>query len=154
MYTRNSLARELSLGHPFARGGGRESPESSVDSVEASKSSIIASSTSSSSASTPIPPPPPPAPPVPPKTIRLSAPEKTPPVQHTYSLNTSSNLPWLTVKLRNWAPHVKSIPIFVEGQSITGFVELDLGVPDRIKAVVVYVCLKLSNHTFVPGLGC
>lgn len=147
MFTRNSLTRELSLGHPFARGG-RDSPASTdEDSGEASKSSIIGSSTGSSPAPIlPSPPPPPPNPPaVPSKADHRSAPDERPPVQHTYSLNTSSNLPWLTVKLRNWAPHVKSIPIYFEGQSITGLVELDLGVPDRIKAVVVHVRTMLSS---------
>lgn len=40
---------------------------------------------------------------------------------------------------------MKSIPIYFEGQSITGLVELDLGVPDRIKAVVVHVRTMLSS---------
>ncbi|KAH8102802.1 hypothetical protein DFH11DRAFT_323328 [Phellopilus nigrolimitatus] len=68
-------------------------------------------------------------------------------VEHIYTLDTTRNVPWLTVKLRSWAPSSQSLPNYTEGQCITGSVELDLRTPNGIKAITV----SLKGYYVIPG---
>ena len=54
---------------------------------------------------------------------------------HEFTLEGSDKRPWATVRFRSWAPSTKSLPIFLNGQEVSGHVILDLRQPESIKGV-------------------
>lgn len=64
-------------------------------------------------------------------------------VEHTFTLSkgskSSSQQPWLTMKLYSYAGSSASTPTFFEGKSVNGVVELDIEKPDDIKDITVMV---------------
>ena len=61
--------------------------------------------------------------------------------EHSYSLYSRNDRPWLTLKISSWTAKDTSAPVFVEAESIDGHVELDLEKPDSIKAISITVCM-------------
>lgn len=59
--------------------------------------------------------------------------------EHAFTLYTIDDQPYLTLRLRSWAPTPTSLPSFLEGQPISGRVELNLFEPDKIQEVTVSV---------------
>lgn len=68
---------------------------------------------------------------------------------HTYHLQNGNKVPWATLRMKSRAPSARSLPIYFEGQSVTGQVELDLRKPERIKAVIVSVSYFLDCSMFI-----
>jgi hypothetical protein len=46
---------------------------------------------------------------------------------------------WLTLQISNRSPTTKSVPLFLEGDTITGVVHLDAEKTDSVKAVYIEV---------------
>jgi len=59
--------------------------------------------------------------------------------EHNFTLKTIDEQPYLTLQVKSWAPNPTSMPYFLEGQPISGRVELNLYKPDRIQEVLVLV---------------
>ena len=59
--------------------------------------------------------------------------------EHIYTINNADGTPWLYLKLKSWASSANSLPLFIEGQTIKGDVDLDLKKSDSISAIVVNV---------------
>lgn len=59
--------------------------------------------------------------------------------EHVYSLSKGDNQPWLTMKIKSWAPSVKNLPMFRESETMSGIAQIDLRKPEKIKAVVASV---------------
>jgi hypothetical protein len=75
-----------------------------------------------------------------PSTIRLNrSPGSFDPQTHEFHLEGSPKKPLAILRLRSSAPTTKSLPIFFEGQKISGEVSLDLKKPESIKSVVISV---------------
>lgn len=60
-------------------------------------------------------------------------------VEHTYTLDSSDEQPWLSLKVRSRAGKPENPPIYLEGDAIQGEVSMDLGKADSIKAVILSV---------------
>lgn len=73
--------------------------------------------------------------------------EARPLTEHTFTLETSDRVPWLVLKVKSSAPSTKGLPVFVEGQPITGEVDLRLDKPENIKSVVVSVSFQVRSLT-------
>lgn len=54
---------------------------------------------------------------------------------HEISLQNANKHKWAALRFRSWAPSPKSLPVFFEGQKISGQVELDLPKPESIKSI-------------------
>jgi hypothetical protein len=59
--------------------------------------------------------------------------------EHVYTINNTDGTPWLYLKFKSWASSTNSLPMFIEGQTIKGIVDLDLKKSDSISAIVVNV---------------
>ncbi|KAL5527146.1 hypothetical protein ACEPAG_5937 [Sanghuangporus baumii] len=71
-----------------------------------------------------------------------------PPTVHTFSLPPGADgIPLLSVNLHSWAASSTKIPAFVEGQYISGQVQLNLRTPDKVKAITVSV----EGYYSIPG---
>lgn len=68
---------------------------------------------------------------------------------HTYTLQNGNKPPWATLHVLSWAPTAKSLPVFFEGQTIEGSVDLDLPKPENIKAITISV--SSFSGTYVHG---
>lgn len=79
--------------------------------------------------------------------------------EHTYTINNTNEHPWMTLKVKSWASSKNSLPVFIEGQSIEGIVELDLRKSDSINAINVTVCVphlistRLTHLSFTKLVG-
>lgn len=63
--------------------------------------------------------------------------------EHVYHLLNGADKPWLTLRVLSWAPTEKHSPVFIEGETINGLVEMNLEKAENVKQVVVYVCVYL-----------
>ncbi|KLO08938.1 hypothetical protein SCHPADRAFT_931505 [Schizopora paradoxa] len=59
--------------------------------------------------------------------------------EHTYSLNNSKGKPWLTLVIKSRAPSSKALPVFYEGDVISGTVSVSLDKPESSKGVTIAV---------------
>lgn len=59
--------------------------------------------------------------------------------EHTYSLNNSKGKPWLTLIIKSRAPSVKALPVFLEGDVISGTVNVSLDKPETSKGIMIAV---------------
>lgn len=71
---------------------------------------------------------------------------------HTYTLDTTGGIPWMTVKLRSHVSSLKAQPVCIGGRSVSGRVELDLEIPEKIKAIVLTVSKFIIMETTLNGL--
>lgn len=62
-------------------------------------------------------------------------------VEHVYSLNNSKDKPWVILKVNSWSPSAKSLPMFLDGDIITGSVEISLDKPESAKGVTIGVSI-------------
>lgn len=92
--------------------------------------------------------------PRPEREIRRMTPSTQRTVEHTFTLSKGSQQPpWLTLKLHSYAVSSASTPTFLEGNPVTGVVELDVEKPDDIKDITITVSkilgiwMDLSNTT-------
>lgn len=58
---------------------------------------------------------------------------------HVFSLEDAEGYPWATLQLASMAPSNKSLPVYFEGQNITGEARLDFPKPEGIKSVTILV---------------
>lgn len=70
--------------------------------------------------------------------------------EHVYHLLNGADKPWLTLRVLSWAPSEKHLPVFIEGETINGLVEMNLEKTENVKQVAVYVrlyflCVSLAN---------
>ncbi|KAL5508492.1 hypothetical protein ACEPAH_6111 [Sanghuangporus vaninii] len=71
-----------------------------------------------------------------------------PPTVHTFSLPPGADeVPLLSINLHSWAAASTKTPEFVEGQYISGQVQLNLRTPDKVKAITVSV----EGYYSIPG---
>lgn len=66
-------------------------------------------------------------------------PTYTPPTDHRFHLKNSMKKPWLTLNLVGCPSTSINIPKFIEGQDVTGSVNLELDQVDAINAVTLSV---------------
>ena len=64
--------------------------------------------------------------------------------EHTYSLNNSKGKPWLTLVIKSRAPSPKALPVFYEGDVISGTVSVSLDKPESSKGVTIAVSLFVN----------
>ena len=60
-------------------------------------------------------------------------------VDHSYNLPTRKGVPWATLKIQSRATAISSLPLFIEGQPITGSIELNLLEETCMKSVSIAV---------------
>ena len=65
--------------------------------------------------------------------------------EHVYHLLDGAGRPWLTLRLKSWALSEKHQPLFIEGGTINGLVEMNLEKTESVKQVVVYVSVYNNN---------
>lgn len=70
-----------------------------------------------------------------------------PPTTHTFQLNAAcnNNAPLISVDLHSWASSSTSLPTYMEGQCISGQVQINLSTPDKVKAVSISVSAFRPN---------
>lgn len=77
-------------------------------------------------------------------------------VEHSFTSSkdskSTSQLPWLSLRLHSYAGTTESTPIVLEGKPVNGVVELDLDKPDDIKDITVtvsktFICVYASRST-------
>ena len=65
--------------------------------------------------------------------------------EHAYHLLDGAGRPWLTLRVKSWALSEKHQPLFIEGGTINGLVEMNLEKTDNVKQVVVYVSVYVDT---------
>ncbi|OCB84586.1 hypothetical protein A7U60_g8573 [Sanghuangporus baumii] len=74
--------------------------------------------------------------------------DSIPPTVHTFSLPPGADgVPLLSVNLHSWAASSTKTPTFMEGQYISGQVQLNLRTPDKVKTITVSV----EGYYSIPG---
>lgn len=68
-------------------------------------------------------------------------------VEHQASLIDKEGRSWCTLKVKSWS-RIRSLPVILEGEQVSGKVELNLAKPDNIKAIIVSVRFFI---TMCPG---
>lgn len=63
--------------------------------------------------------------------------------EHVFSLNNSKGKPWLSLFVTSRAPTVKALPVFLDGDAITGEVRVALDKAESAKAVSIGVSARL-----------
>lgn len=63
--------------------------------------------------------------------------------EHVFSLNNSKGKPWLSLVVTSRAPSVKALPVFLDGDAITGEVRVALDKAESAKAVSIGVSARL-----------
>lgn len=63
--------------------------------------------------------------------------------EHVFSLNNSKGKPWLSLVVKSRAPSVKALPVFLDGDAITGEVRVALDKAESAKAVSIGVSARL-----------
>ena len=66
--------------------------------------------------------------------------------KHTYSLNTSKGIPWLKLLASSRAPSIKTLPVFLEGDVISGSVDVELDKPESCKGVSITVSYPIFSN--------
>lgn len=59
--------------------------------------------------------------------------------EHVYSLENSKGHKWVSLSVKSRSANPNAPPLFLEGDIITGRVDLDLDKPENIKAVMISV---------------
>ena len=59
--------------------------------------------------------------------------------EHAITMHDHHGKTWWTLRVNSRSPTPKSLPAFVEGDHITGVVDLNLQKPDHIKSITVVV---------------
>ena len=68
---------------------------------------------------------------------------------HELTLRDSDGHVWATVRFSSKAPSAKSLPVFFEGQDISGQVDFDLKQSESIKSVEVLVSRSVCLNPFI-----
>lgn len=63
--------------------------------------------------------------------------------EHVFSLNNSKGKSWLSLVVKSRAPSVKALPVFLDGDAITGEVRVALDKAESAKAVSIGVSARL-----------
>lgn len=63
--------------------------------------------------------------------------------EHVFALNNSKGKPWLSLVVTSRAPTVKALPVFLDGDAITGEVRVALDKAESAKAVSIGVSARL-----------
>ncbi|KAI0052246.1 hypothetical protein FA95DRAFT_1569344 [Auriscalpium vulgare] len=64
--------------------------------------------------------------------------------EHRYSLGSKPERPWITLKVRSYSPNANLLPLFYEGDTISGSVSLDLTKSDAVREVSVTLQATVS----------
>jgi len=72
-------------------------------------------------------------------TLRPLTAPSSPRTEHVFELSNKKKGTWAKLKLLSGARSPKQLPIYFEGENITGTIELDLTIPDAIHCIYVLV---------------
>lgn len=72
-------------------------------------------------------------------------------VEHVYSLNLTKGKPWLSLRMTSRAPSPKALPVFAEGDEISGTVEIDLEKPESSKGITIEVRIHPTSKLVCPS---
>lgn len=64
---------------------------------------------------------------------------------HVLSIEDAEQIPWATLRVSSFAPSIKSLPVYFEGQPVTGEVRIDPQKLESIKSVTVLVSMLKYN---------
>ncbi|TDL25704.1 hypothetical protein BD410DRAFT_895932 [Rickenella mellea] len=65
--------------------------------------------------------------------------------EQAYSLETNAGRKWITLRVTSWSPNPKSLPLFLDGDTIKGTVEVDLEKPESSKGVSINISGEVTS---------